>query len=166
MEAKRISLQKCLMKFDKELWPLIRNAYKLTTEEQMIGIYNGYIDSGCARNFIYYSDTVKFFDKHRLAIIKLLLDEHKHRLAMIKLLLDEHFEIYGADELGFIEGICSWNCLGGQSFNKSKASDKVDMVVEVIGAIAGRKSEETVKAKNALTWGAMETIARCCVEED
>lgn len=152
MEAKRISLQECLKKFDKELWPLIRNAYKLTTEEQMIGIYNGYIDGGCAGNFIYYSDTVKFFEKHRLAIVQLLLNEH--------------FEIYGTDETGFVESICSWNCLGGQSFNKSEASDKVDIVMEVIGAIAGRKSEETVKAKNALTWGAMETIARYCVEEN
>ena len=152
MEAKRISLQECLKKFDKELWTLIRNAYKLTTEEQMIGIYNGYISGGCAGNFIYYSDTTKFFDKHRLAIIKLLLGEH--------------FEIYGPDGAGFIESICSWQCLGGYDFATSKSSYKEDMIMDVINAIAGRKSEETISARNALTWGAMETIARYCVEED
>ena len=40
------------------------------------------------------------------------------------------------------------------------------MIMDVINAIAGRKIEETVQARNALTWGAMETIARYCVEED
>ena len=127
-----------------------RDARRKTDDDEMIAIYEGHIGDGSASAFIYYTDTVEFFRKHRIAIVELLLYEHE--------------EISCGE--GFIESISTWNCFGRRSNDIRERSKLQATIVRVITGARERKDEDFTIIENGLTWGAMETISRYFVEED
>ena len=144
MSYKIRKLQDVLKNIPDSWHKLFRDARRKTNNDEMIAIYEGHIGDGSASAFIYYSDTVEFFRRHRTAIVELLLYEH---------------EELGFEE-GFVESISTWNCFNDQS------DDIRATIVRVIMEIKERENEDFTIIKNGLTWGAMETISRYFVEEN
>jgi hypothetical protein len=99
--------------------------------ESVEDINNHGIDGGF-NGFIYYKDTVKFFNTHK-----------KDILAMAK----DMSESLGEDMLTMIQG---FNCLGKKDYT----------VNEIGGAIYGGRGEQVDIIKNAMAWFAAEEVCR------
>lgn len=80
--------------------------------------------------FIWYSETVAFFDRNKKEILELAIDQA---------------EDFGMDILTMIAG---FNCLKGYTTN------------DIAAAIYGRSNPESQTVKNALAWFALEEVAR------
>jgi hypothetical protein len=87
-------------------------------------------------NFVYYSDTVKFFDENKDAILERLKEDALS---------------FGCDAL---EMVCGFGCL--RSFELSS--------IDIAAAIYEADSEWETQVKNALAWYALEEVAREVVE--
>ena len=150
MSYKVRKLQDVLKNIPDSWHKLFRDARRKTDDDEMIAIYEGHIGDGSASAFIYYTDTVEFFKRHRTAIVELLLYEH---------------EELGCEE-GFIESMSTWNCFGRQSNDIRERLELRGMIIRVIAGAREKQDEDFTIIENGLTWGAMETISRYFVEED
>ena len=101
--------------------------------------------SGGVGGFIYHSDTIEFFDNNRESIMELAKNL--------------------ADDLGesVYEMIASFNCLLEQKEPKAVLTPaySLDEIVEVLHGV---DNDASTQVKNAMSWFALEEVARSVVD--
>lgn len=96
--------------------------------------------SGGFGGFIYYSDTVKFFNTYKKDILKLAEDVASQ-----------------IDDNGMLSMIQTFNCLSSGEWNKRKPDYTQTEIAE---ALFSGKGEQAEIIKNAMAWFAAEEVCR------
>jgi len=127
-----------VIKDNQQYAKLIRAVVNNIGKESISDVNNHGISSGFG-GFIYYSDTVKFFNKHKKDILAMAEDVASQ---------------LGEDMLSMIQ---NFSCLGSGGYKNRKPDYTQTEIAEAI--FAGR-GESATQIKNAMSWFAAEEVCR------